>query len=210
MNGLFSINSPLWRFMDKALRLIWLNLLWFLCCLPIVTIGASTTALYSVTLKYARDEEGYLTRSFFQAFRQNFRQSTIIWLVMAAIGILLGLDLIVYLRASSVSLTQSALMLIFFTAVLLYLFVSLYVYAMVAHFKNTVGQYMKNALILSICHWPASILMITGGVAFFLAGMLIFPPLLFVGTAGFCYLCSKYFNRLFDRLARAQAASLPA
>ena len=45
MNGLFSINSPLWRFMDKALRLIWLNLLWFLCCLPIVTIGASTTAL---------------------------------------------------------------------------------------------------------------------------------------------------------------------
>ena len=93
MNGLFSINSPLWRFMDKALRLIWLNLLWFLCCLPIVTIGASTTALYSVTLKYARDEEGYLTRSFFQAFRQNFRQSTIIWLVMAAIGILLGLVL---------------------------------------------------------------------------------------------------------------------
>ena len=73
MNGLFSINSPLWRFMDKALRLIWLNLLWFLCCLPVVTIGAATTALYSVTLKYARDEEGYLTRSFFQAFRQNFR-----------------------------------------------------------------------------------------------------------------------------------------
>ena len=210
MNGLFSINSPLWRFMDKALRLIWLNLLWFLCCLPVVTIGAATTALYSVTLKYARDEEGYLTRSFFQAFRQNFRQSTIIWLVMAAVGILLGLDLIVYLRASSVSLTQSALMLIFFTAVLLYLFVSLYVYAIVAHFKNTVGQYMKNALILSICHWPASILMITGGVAFVLAGMLIVPPLLFVGTAGFCYLCSKYFNRLFDRLARAQAASLPA
>ncbi len=203
MNSLFSINSPLWRFMDKALRLVWLNLLWLLCCLPIVTIGSATAALYSVTLKYVRDEESYLTRSFFKALKENFLPATLIWIIMTVCGIILGVDLVLYLRMPSPGPKELLFMLVFFTAMLLYLFINLYIYAIIAYFKNTVGQYLKNALVLSICHWPVSILMICGGIAFFLAGMLVFPPLLFVGMAGFCYLCSKYFNQLFERLSKA-------
>ena len=206
MNSLFSINSPLWRYTDKVLRLIWLNLLWILCCLPLFTAGAATTALYSVVLKYARDEEGYLSRSFFKAFRENFVPSTVIWLVLAAAGALMGLDLLVYLRSPSAGLPQLVLMVFFFTALLLYLFTSLYVYAMAAYFQNTAGQQIKNALILAICHWPASILMVSGIVILFLAAMLFFPPLLLIGGSGFCYLCSKYFNRIFSQLAASQKA----
>lgn len=202
MNSLLSINSPLWRFMDKALRLVWLNLLWLLCCLPIVTIGAATTALYSVSLKYVQDKESYLTHSFFKAFKENFLPATFIWIIMAVCGIILGIDLVLYLRLPSAGPKELLLMLIFFTAMLLYLFTSLYIYAIIAYFKNTVGQYVKNALVLSICHWPVSILMISGGIAFFLAGMLIFPPLLFIGMAGFCYMCSKYFVQLFEQLSK--------
>ena len=79
MSSLFSINSPLWEMTDKLVRFLWLSILWSICSIPVVTMGASTTALYSVTLKYVRGEEGYLTSSFFRAFRENFRQSTIVW-----------------------------------------------------------------------------------------------------------------------------------
>lgn len=200
MGGLLSINSPFWRLMDKMLHLLWLNLLWFLCCLPIFTIGAATTALYSVTLKYAKNQEGYITHDFLQSFKDNFFQSTLVWFVMAGIGIFLGLDLIVYLRSSD-SIPNLLLMTAFFASILIYIFVNLYVYAIIASFRNTTRQCLKNALILSVWHWPTSLLMISGGILIFLAGMLLFPPLLFVGYAGFCYLCSKYFNKLFGILS---------
>lgn len=114
MNSLFSINSPLWRFMDKALRLVWLNLLWLLCCLPIVTIGSATAALYSVTLKYVRDEESYLTRSFFKALKENFLPATLIWIIMTVCGIILGVDLVLYLRMPSPGPKELLFMLVFF------------------------------------------------------------------------------------------------
>lgn len=201
MGTLFSINSPLWNFMDKVLHLLLLNLLWFLCCIPVVTIGASTTALYSVMLRYTRNQEGYLIREFFQAFRQNFLPSTIVWFVMAGAGVFLGVDAIVYLRSSAMGIFDMILMTAFCTAVLMYVFVNLYIYALIAAFQNTIFHLLKNALLLSICHWPASLLMIVGGMGLFTVGMLIFPPVLFVGFAVFSYFCSKYFNRMFARLA---------
>lgn len=201
MGTLFSINSPLWNFMDKVLHLLLLNLLWFVCCIPIVTIGASTTALYSVMLKYTRDQEGYIIREFFRAFRKNFLSSTAVWFLMAAIGIFLGADAIVYLRSYAVGVFDMILMTAFFSGVLMYVFVNLYIYALIAAFQNTIFHFLKNALLLSVCHWPASLLMIVGGVSLFTVGMLVFPPLLFVGFALFSYVCSKYFNRIFYRFA---------
>lgn len=201
MNSLFSIDSPLWRFTDKVLRLIWLNLLWFLCSIPLITIGASTTALYSVTLKYVRDEEGYLTSSFFQAFKNNFRSSTTIWMLMSVFNVFLVIDLILYLRIQSTGALEFFMLTIFFTALLIFLFVNLYIYAVIAYFQNTTIQYIKNAFLLSITHWPVSILMIVSIFGIFLIGMLAFPPILFISVSGFCYMGSKFFRHLFDQLA---------
>ena len=67
----FSYESKFSQAMLKLCSTAWLNLLWFLCSLPIFTAGASTTALYYVTLKMARDEETNLTKLFFKSFRSN-------------------------------------------------------------------------------------------------------------------------------------------
>ena len=80
------------QFITKLACTAYLNLLWFICCIPIVTAGASTTALYYVTLKMVKDEESGLTRAFFHSFKENFRQGTIIWLILLAAGIVLGID----------------------------------------------------------------------------------------------------------------------
>ena len=68
----FSYESPFSQVLLKLVYACYLNLLWFVCSVPVFTIGASTTALYSVTLKIVREREGDLTRQFFKAFRENF------------------------------------------------------------------------------------------------------------------------------------------
>ena len=77
----FSVDSPLYRFLSKLLDVIRLNFLWILFSIPLVTIGASTVAALSVALKMADDEEGYIGRSFLKAFRENWKQGTVLGLI---------------------------------------------------------------------------------------------------------------------------------
>ena len=86
------------RILSRIFDLIVLNILWVVFCLPIVTIGASTTALYSVTLKMVVNEEGYLIRDFWRAFKRDFKQSTSIWLLLLVLGIFFGIDFVIVRR----------------------------------------------------------------------------------------------------------------
>ena len=81
--ALFNINSSFFKFINKLLDVLLLNLLWILCSLPVVTIGAATCAAFSVTLKMVDDEEGYIVKPFFKYFKQNFKQGTLMWIFTA-------------------------------------------------------------------------------------------------------------------------------
>ena len=78
MGRFFNMDSPVMNFLGRVADLVWLNILYIICCLPIFTIGAATSALYYVTMKMVADEEGYITKSFFKSFKDNFKQATII------------------------------------------------------------------------------------------------------------------------------------
>ena len=90
LQGLFNYDNPVWRFIGKLGDLIILNVLWIVCSIPIFTIGASTTAVYYVTLKMVRDEEDSTIKSFFRSFKSNFKQATAIWLILLAAGAVLA------------------------------------------------------------------------------------------------------------------------
>ena len=64
LQGLFNYDNPVWRFIGKLGDLIVLNILWTICSIPIFTIGASTTAVYYVTLKLVRDEDDSTIKAF--------------------------------------------------------------------------------------------------------------------------------------------------
>ena len=68
-----------------------------------MTIGASTTALYYAALKVVRDEDSHVGAAFFRSFRQNFRQATVLWLILLGVGAFLGLDgyILYHLRQTS-------------------------------------------------------------------------------------------------------------
>ena len=79
---LFNYDSPFWSFMSRLADLIILNLLWIVFCVPVVTIGASTTAMYRVTLNMVRGEGSGVVRMFWDAFRLNLKQAVLIFLIL--------------------------------------------------------------------------------------------------------------------------------
>ena len=93
LSGIFNYDNPFWRFIGKLCDVMILNVLWVLCSIPVVTMGASTTAVYYVTLKLVRDEDGYTFRSYFRSFKENFKQATAIWLLLLGTGIILLIDI---------------------------------------------------------------------------------------------------------------------
>ena len=73
-------------------QLIALNLLWIVCSLPVITAGASTTALFYCTLKLHKDGDIRVIHDFFRSFKQNFKQATLIWILMLAAGVLIHME----------------------------------------------------------------------------------------------------------------------
>ena len=93
MGKIFSLDNPFFRFMGRVGDVMLLDLLWIIFSLPIVTIGASTTAMNYVMLKMVRDEEGYIWPSFWKSFKLNFKQATGMWMILLFGGMIFGLDL---------------------------------------------------------------------------------------------------------------------
>ncbi|MDE7270720.1 MAG: YesL family protein, partial [Acetatifactor sp.] len=152
------IDGPLIQFLSKMADLMWLNILTMICCIPIITAGASLTALNYMSLKIVRNEEGYITRGFFKAFKENFKQSTIIWCLFLVVACVMGVDYRI-MATTDVKIGRVLRILILIT-VIITVFTLLYVFPVQAKFSNSVMRTIRNAFILSIVQFPKTILMI--------------------------------------------------
>ncbi len=192
----FAYDSPFSQLLLKLCYSCYLNLLWFVCCIPIVTIGASTTALYYTSLKIIRDEDRSLGRMFFRSFRQNFRQSTVLWLILLAVGLFLGADgYIVYrLRATSTgapAVLWTLILAMVIGAAVLYTIVLIFVFPLVASVSNTNWAMLKNSFFIGTHYLFCTILVFAVHFAMFFAVVRIFTPLIIFGE-GLCALVSAY------------------
>lgn len=150
MSGLLNLNGPVMQFITKLVYSVYLNLLWLACCLPVFTIGASTAALYYVSLKIVKNEEGNLTKAFFHSFRENFRQGTQIWLILLGLGALLGADGYVLYHMRFENVFWTLLTAVFIVAAVGYGIVLLYIFPLLARFSNTTKAMFKNSLMIGM------------------------------------------------------------
>lgn len=181
-SGFFNYDNPVWRFIGKFGDLIILNILWLVCSIPVFTIGASTTAVYYVTLKLARDDDGYTIRSFFKSFKENFKQSTIIWLILLFAGVVLGFDMYFFARLFTGSSTMKTVMLVVFLAMMIiYVAIFVYIFPIQSRFYNTVKRTFFNAFFMSLRHLFRTIGMIAiDGVLLAAGFVFMIPPVLMV------------------------------
>ena len=202
---IFNYEGKFARFMTRLMELVLLNCVFILTCLPIITIGASVTALYSISLKMVRKEEGYVIRGYFKDFIRNFKQATIFWLIALLLNFLL------YVIYTAAAVNGGALLIVYTVITsamaILYSLFFLFVFPLTATFKNTVKGTFINAISMIIAHFPMVLTAyLTVAVPFFVSfgvdTRIMQYALLFWILIGFSLLTlwsSVYLNKIFTR-----------
>lgn len=198
---LFNLDSPLMQFLNKVADLMWLNILTFVCCIPVITVGPALTALHYMALKIARDEECYITKDYFKSFKLNLRQGILIWLIEVVVIALLVGDFLI-LRYSTISFGQPMKIILAVVAVIV-LFTFTFVYPVLSKFDNTVMRTIKNAFFIGILQFPKTILMMILSVvpaALFILAPQIIPVVFLFGFSAPAWVSAKLYNKFFQKL----------
>ena len=201
MGKFFDLDNPVMRGLSTVADLMILNFWTAICCIPIFTIGASFTALHYVLLKMVRNEEGYITKSFFKSFKENFKQATGIWAIMLAAAVVLIGDYYVFKQYPD-ALPKPLMVVILALGILLYL-ASTFVFPLLSHFSNSVSKTLKNAASFMVLHIPTAFLM---GVLYILpiVGIAFITPYLYpliflFGLSVPAYASAWLYSRIFKQ-----------
>lgn len=205
----FRFDGPFHSFMGRIFDLVLLHLLWILCSIPVVTIGASTSALFTVTLKMTKNEEAYIVKGFWTAFKSNLKQGTKLWIIVIGVFTWLILVMKICMTGNSeilkfVGIPNAGILIVAFLALM-------YIFPIQAMFENSVGNILKNSVICSLRYLPYSIL---------LAGVIIVPILLtgfvenifpfmialwiFSGSSLIAFIDSFILNRVFEEVNQGE------
>jgi uncharacterized membrane protein YesL len=152
MRWLFDIENPVMRYILKIFDCMCLSLLWLACCLPILTAGAATTALYATVYRYLRKDEGHLLRTFLSAFRENWKRSTLVWLVILAVGILLGVDMLVFRTMALQGQFLGKLYWVILLLIGVWITWLVYAFAYCARFHGSVKDVLRGSALLMLLH----------------------------------------------------------
>ncbi len=160
--NIFSMDSMLGRFLYWIADIFILNILWIIFSLPIFTIGASTTALYYSMMQRQRRDESYIHKNFIKAFKENFKQSTILWLIMILVALVLFADLRIglFFNINQNLLIGKIFIVVSVILMIPYLFVLLYIFPIQAKFENTIKDNLKNAILMAIGHLGYTLLLL--------------------------------------------------
>lgn len=188
MSRLFDYQNPVWRFMGRVADVFLLTVLWILCCIPIITAGASTAALYYVTLKMVKNQDGYLGRTFWHAFMENLKTATGVWCIMLAIGMLLGSGyyLIFWMRGR----LSPALLWSLLVFGVIYLLVLTLVFPLTARLEAGVGRLLGMTFMTAVKNFSWVLLMAVTALCVLAIGIFVFWPFLLFGAGAAAYLNS--------------------
>lgn len=176
----FNLDGPILTFLNKALDIIMLSIMWCVCCIPIFTAGAATTALYYVVNKSVRNNKGYVVSGYFKAFKENFKVTLAPSIIFAVVTIVWVVDMIILY--TNIEQNHNFFMLM---VVLTILWVQIMVYAiwtfaLTARFKNTWKKTMSNAFVIMFAHLPTTIVVISIFVVTAVVLYLLIPSMVFV------------------------------
>lgn len=203
MKKLFSFDSSFMQILSKTANLIFLNLFWIICSLPIITIGPATTAMYYVIFQYLTNQTDSVIRPFFHSFRENFKQSLILWIPLFLLDLLLVIDAL-YLLANYSSVFHP--LWIFFILMLAICFsLSTYIFPLLARYNTTNINAIRNSIVLFLMHPIQSVIIIVLQVLPWI--ILLYSQALFARAGilwimlGFslpAYWCGKLYMRIFE------------
>lgn len=202
--------NPFIDFINTLCNFFVLNLVFFITCLPVLTIGSALSSLYYVMSKETRGEYGYLVRTYIREFKRNLKTGTIAFLILSAVGIILVFNLLFWpFRETALSSGITGLLIILSV---IWLLISHYTYPLIGRFVNTSVNSIKNAwgLCLRNLKWSLSLLLIDACTACFFLFLPLNTVLMSMASLGFVFIafCQSFvFNRIFSPYEAADEAS---
>lgn len=187
------------KVLNRIADLVGLNLLAILFCIPIITIGASITAVYGCIFRIQEKREGYLTKDFWKLFKECFRSSTIIYLVGVAVVAMLYLDYQIFATDSRLDILQVLVV----AGGILVAEIFTYAFPMESYFENSLKATVKNALLLGISNIPYTLLMLGINVfPFFLVARIpvTFGVWFLIGISGVAWINSFFLKKIFSKV----------
>lgn len=181
-------------YFERVFDLFALSILWILFSLPVVTIGASTTALYYTTVKVVQKGNGYLVQEYMRSFKANFLPASILWLVIGGGVFILQLNIGILS-----SLTQGNMGLFFIVLyVLLIVFLTstgIYAFASLSRFDMPTGWILKLALYMTVRYIPTTIGLL---LILVMAGVMVYamPLAIMIIPAGAIWGMSSFMERV--------------
>src|SRR5699024_2861655 len=146
------------RILTHIFDFILLNILWLLTSIPIVTLGAATAALYSVMMSVVEKKVGYIIKDYWKAFCRNFKQSTVVWILLLFLGACLWFDLTLIGVVPGLFRQIGTVVL---GAVLIFYFMEcIFVFPLIAKFENSTGNMIKNALLIPVSRLPYALMIL--------------------------------------------------
>lgn len=187
--------SKAFTFLTKCVDAIIICFYFLLCCIPIFTIGASITAFYYTIHKVVFQGRGYTTE-FFRSFKDNFKQSTLSWLIFMGLGAVFGVDLYVTWQLRQQGDKFGNMMFIFIILLMLLIIWAMYTLTFIARFENTFKQTLKLSAGLAVIHFAYSlIILIVLGLfclfAYAFPAFALFTPLLY------CISVHPFFEKIY-------------
>ncbi len=202
-SNIFDPEGPLSVSFNTVKDLITLNLITILCCLPVVTIGASFTAMHYTALKMVRDEEGYITKTFFRSFKENLKQGIGATFILAAALGFIGLDFwaIQWFQDDPGFVKAAAVLLALLAAVTV--LTATFFFPVQAKLCATLRQNISNAFKMALSHFPMTLLMVVFNLLPFVICYFVHVliPLLFIfGFSLPAFWDAKLYNGIFKKL----------
>lgn len=174
LQRVFRIDSPFYRFMNLVYYLLVTNFLWILFSLPIFTAGASTTALYYIMGKVVRGEGINIFRDFWGSFKLNFKQATIIWVIMIALYAIVYVNI---MNIGTMGELGKYLAPIQYAILFELILVSIYIFPILSRYEITLGNLIK--------------------AAFFMGNRYILTTLMCMASIGVIFYTASLFTELF-------------
>lgn len=209
--GIFNVDSGFNRALTKIADMVLLSFYWLICCLPIVTIGASTTALYYACMKNHL-EEGTNTRNFFHAFIRDLKQSLVLELIVVVVAGLLVVDLYV-LPQMNIPLGGLVQIILTVCAVIGIAMLS-YLFPLLARFETTMIRRFQNAIFMSLMNFQYTLLIVAVNCVPLLVLVLmpdlfvaVIPLVVLVWPGAAALINAKFFLKIFAQYERQEEPS---
>lgn len=198
MDRIFNPDNGVFRALGKLIDCLWLSIIFILTCIPIFTIGAAMSSLYYTVQKVIRHDRGYIASEYFASFKNNFKQSTIIWLILLVSNLILFADIKILQELNRQGNEMGKAYIFFQVLMVLEIVWGLYIFPYMARFENKTKNILKNAAIMAVLHLPKTLLLVLLTVVFGLICFII-PIAIFLVPALHSWLGNLILESIFRK-----------